>query len=67
MKTIREDVKGFFENGGWSFLEAGSDEDQGSGEEGDGEFKADEDDDESADEDEDVCVFDLIDLSLIWF
>lgn len=40
MKTILDDPVGFFDNGGWSFLDPGSDEDDGQG------------DDESSNEDE---------------
>lgn len=41
MKTILEDPDGFFENGGWSFLDPGSDEeDQEGGDESSNEDEA---------------------------
>merc|ERR1712226_1361045 len=49
MKTINDNPEDFFENGGWSFLEPNSDEDEDS-EEGDDEFRPESGSDEDFDE-----------------
>ncbi len=45
MKTILDDPEGFFDNGGWSFLDPGSDEDEEEG----------NDESENEDEPYEVC------------
>uniref|UniRef100_U5EVZ2 FACT complex subunit n=1 Tax=Corethrella appendiculata TaxID=1370023 RepID=U5EVZ2_9DIPT len=57
MKTITDDPEGFFENGGWSFLDPESDTEQQADDSEDGEDEAyeptDEDDPEESDDSED--------------
>ena len=55
MKTVNEDPEGFFEEGGWSFLQSGSEGEEGSSDDEESESEFEMEDDESV-EAEDVRV-----------